>query len=98
MDATVRRRWVGGVALVTALAMLVGGDMVLKEKPGGLVPLIYWLGCLGLTVLAMIVAFADVRALAQRTRREQRELFEATLRKIETEAQNKARRAEPKGE
>lgn len=92
-----RRRWLGGVALLTALAMLACGDLVLKGQPGVLVTLVYWLLCLGLTVLAMIVAFADVRALARRTRLEQRELFEATLRKIETEAQNKARRAEPRG-
>jgi hypothetical protein len=89
LDATARRRWFGAVVLVIALGMLLCGETALKGKLGDLAFLLYWLGCLGFTGLAIIVALADARALQRRTRREQRDLFESTLKEIEIQAKTK---------
>jgi membrane protein implicated in regulation of membrane protease activity len=83
LDATARRRWFGAIVLLVALAMLICGETVLKEKLGNLTFILYWLACFGFTGLAIVVAFLDARALSHRTRQEQRDLFEATLKEIE---------------
>jgi hypothetical protein len=93
LDATARRRWFGGVMLLAALGMLICGETVLKEWLETIAALIYWLVCLVFTCLAIIAAFLDVRALRHRTRQEQRDLFESTLKKIQAEAENKGRQA-----
>jgi len=85
LDATARRRWFGAMVLVAALAMLICGETVLKGKLGNLTFICYWLLCLGFTCLAMLVALLDARALRRRTSREHRDLFEATLKEIQTE-------------
>ena len=92
LDATARRRWLGAIALLIALGMLICGETVLKGKLVDITFLVYWLGCLGCTGLAVIVALLDARALGRRTRREQRELFESTWKEIETESQSRSRR------
>ena len=89
LDTTARRRWFGAVILLVALAMLVGGETVFKERLGPIASLLYWMACLILTSLAIMVALLDVRALQRRTRQEQRDLLDATLKNIET--QGKAR-------
>ena len=71
--------------------MLVGGETTLKGRLRDLGFVVYWLICVGSTGLAVVVALLDVWALRRRTRDEQRELFEATLTKIVTEAESKAR-------
>jgi hypothetical protein len=93
LDANARRRWFGAVALLAALGMLICGETVLKEKLGDLPLIAYWLACLALTGLAIVVAFLDARALSRRTRKEQRDLFETTLEHIQSEA--KTRRGRP---
>ena len=92
-DATARRRVIGAIFLLTALLMLVGGETVLKGRLGDAGFLLFWLACLMLTSAAIFVAFLDVRALGQRVRQDQRELFESTLKKIEKDAKSKGNRA-----
>ena len=92
LDATSRRRWCGALVLLAALGMLIAGETVLKGKLESLAFIIYWLVCFGFTALAILIAFLDVRALQRRTRQEQHDLFEATLREIETEAKTRRRR------
>ena len=91
LDATARRRWFGAVMLLAALAMLVCGETLLKERLSPIASLIFWLVCLVFTSLAIIVALLDARALQRRIRQEQRELFQSTLKKIQAEAQSKPR-------
>ena len=91
LDATARRRWFGALVLLAALGMLVAGVTVLEARLAGLGFVCYWLACLLLTGLAIFVAFLDVRALGRRTREAQRDLFQATLKQIETEAKSRAR-------
>jgi hypothetical protein len=86
LDATARRRWCGALILVAALAMVIAGETLLKDRLGPLPTLAYWLLCLLLTLGAVVVAFLDARALQRQTRQEQRDLFEVTLKKIQTEA------------
>jgi len=96
-DATARRRLIGAIFLLMALLMLVSGETVLKGRLGDAGFLLFWLACLVFTSLAIFVAFLDVRALGQRVRKDQRELFEATLKKIEKDAKSKGHRANGAG-
>lgn len=91
LDATARRRWFGALVLFAAVVMVICGETVLRDRMGPLTTLAYWLACMVLTGLAILVALLDVRALQVQTRREQRALFEATLKKIESEARSKPR-------
>ena len=90
LNADARRRWFGALVLLSAVGMLVGGETLLKGKLRGLGLMFYWLVCVVFTCLAIVIAFLDARALRRQTHQEQHDLFEATLKQIETEA--KARR------
>jgi ABC-type uncharacterized transport system permease subunit len=91
LDTTARRRWLGAGTLLAALAMVICGETVLRDRLGPLATVIYWLVCLILTSVAIIIALLDFRALGLRTQREQRDLFEATLKTIQSEVQTKPR-------
>jgi len=95
LDATARRRWMGGGALAGALVMLICGETVLQGRLKPFDFIIYWLLCFVLTGVAMIVAFRDLRALQHRTRQQQRDLLQNTLKEIETEARRREQAAEP---
>jgi membrane protein implicated in regulation of membrane protease activity len=92
LGSTVRRRWFGAIVLLVALGMLVCGETLLKVKLKDLTFVFYWLVCGGFTVLAVFVALLDARVLRRRTQREQRDLFEATLGNIQTEARTRSGR------
>lgn len=92
LGATARRRWFGVIVLVAALAMLIAGQTVLKGLLKDLGFLSYWLVCLSLTFVAMVVAFLDVRALGRRTRQERHQLLEKTLNQIQADARKKRNR------
>jgi hypothetical protein len=92
IDATTRRRWFGAVVLLAALAMLICGETVLKGKLSDLTFIAYWLVCLALTGLAIVVAFLDARALQRRVRQEQRDLFETTHKEIQSRARPRPNR------
>jgi hypothetical protein len=91
LDATARRRWFGAFALLAALGMLILGQTVLNEKLQGLAFLAYWLVCFGLTGLAILVALLDARATQRRTRQQQRDILDAALKEIESEASARVR-------
>jgi uncharacterized membrane protein len=85
-----RRRWLGGIALGVALAMLIAGETVLSHRLGPLGFAIFWLVCLLFTCVAIIVAFRDLSVVRRRTREEQRALFESTLGEIARQRAAKA--------
>ena len=91
MHATGRRRWLGGLALLLAMLMLVSGETVLKGRLKDVLFVLYWIVCFLLTGLAIIVAFLDVRALQRATREEQRDLVQSTLKEIEAKARKHRR-------
>ena len=90
-----RRRWLGGIALALALAMLIAGQTVLSRRLGPLGFAIFWLVCLLFTCVAIVVAFRDLSVVRRRTREEQRALFESTLGEI---ARQRAAKAEKKSD
>lgn len=91
LDATTRRRWIGGLALAGAVAMLICGETLLSGRMAASLFVLYWLVCFILTGVAMIAAVRDLRSLVDRTRREQRDLLEDTLKDIQREARDRRR-------
>jgi len=92
LTATARRRWLGAVALLSALVMLIAGETVLKGRLGAVAFLVYWMACFGFTGLALFMALLDMRAVQNRTRQEQKKLVESTLKEIQAQARSKQRR------
>ncbi len=74
-----RRRWFGAICLTTATLMLALGLTVLKSQLAGEVFVYYWLGCTIFTGLTMVVALLDLRAVRERSRREEGELVKNVL-------------------
>lgn len=83
------RRWLGAVFLLLAIAMLVADEYLLKDRLTGLAFLAYWLACFLFTMLAIVAAYFDFRALRRSTRDEQRVLFENTLQDISRDKSRK---------
>ncbi|MCL4786018.1 MAG: hypothetical protein KJ070_04380 [Verrucomicrobia bacterium] len=81
-NANHRRRWFGSLCLLAAIVMLMAGEFLFKGRLSGVVFLAYWLACFLFTVLAIVAAWLDVRALRRSTREAQRALFENTLQNI----------------
>jgi hypothetical protein len=80
--ADARRRWFGTFFLFIAIGLLIWGQTVLKPHLGGIVYVLYWLGCFVFTGLALITAWLDLRAVRKRASKAQGELFEETLSKV----------------
>jgi hypothetical protein len=97
LEGTTRRRLTGGILLGAALVLLVLGETLFKGRLQPLTLLAYWTLCLLLTASSILVAFADVRALSRRTRHEQHQLFENTIREIESDAREGRSRAGQNG-
>ena len=92
LDSTARRRWLGALVLLAAVGMLVLGQTVWNERLQGVAFVFYWLACVMLTVLAVLIALLDFRALVRRGLREQHDLLASTLHKIEKDATHRPRR------
>lgn len=90
-----RRRWAGGLALATSLAMLIAGETILKGRLSPLPWLLYWIACLLLTTVAIVAALLDLRAVARRTTDEQRHLIETTVKDIVKDVREKPPGAPP---
>ncbi len=92
------RRWFGAAVLLLALVMLIIGQSLLQGRLQGLGFLLYWLCCLGLTVVAMLVALFDARRVQFRNRQEERALLQDTLDDIKAQARKKHRGPGGRGE
>lgn len=92
-DWKCRRRWIGAVSLLGALALLVLGQTALESKLQGMTFLLYWSLCLAATGVAVITALLDVRTLQHRARREQRDLLETALQDVQSGTDQSARTA-----
>jgi uncharacterized membrane protein len=88
-DFSARRRWFGALCLLAAITLLVVDEYVIRDRIGDLLKLAYWLVCLVFTMLAIVAAFLDIRALRRSTRDQQRALFENTLQKVSREDSGK---------
>ena len=85
LNAKARRRWFGGLCLLTAVGMLVTGETVLQDRLSPVGFLLYWIGCFVVTALAAKAALLDAAHVRAESRAEQRVLFEETLHRIESE-------------
>ena len=74
--AQARRRWFGVFFLMMAAGMLIWGETLLKPMLRGTGFVIYWLACFGFTVLAMLTALLDLRAVRRRTRDQHEDLLQ----------------------
>jgi membrane protein implicated in regulation of membrane protease activity len=77
-----RRRCVGAVFLIIALVMLIVGETALRDKLSAIGFLVYWLACFCFTILAILVAVADLAVTRRRTRKEARDLLQGTIEEI----------------
>jgi hypothetical protein len=72
-----RRRWFGTFFLIVAGGMLLWGftflGPALVKRP--LVFVIYWITCLGFTLLSFLIAVYDMRVIRKRVREEKRSAF-----------------------
>lgn len=91
-SADVRRRWTGVVCLGIAILMVVWGQFFLSPSAAPLLLIVFWLLCFFFTIAAILLAFADLRALRDQTRAEKRALFEETMHEIEKEVTHAASR------
>jgi hypothetical protein len=89
-----RRRWLGIICLVTAIAMLIVGETVLRERLNGFGLLLYWLTCFAITGLAALVAIRDLAHVRRENRAEQRKLLEQTLQEVEREKAHRSKARE----
>ena len=86
-----QRRWLGGICLAISAGMLGLGMTVLKGRLRPQTFLYYWLICMIVTAVTLIIALLDLRAVRLRARCEQAELMNRTLLEIEREKQRKTR-------
>jgi len=70
--------------------MLILGMTVFKDRLRPQTFLYYWLICMLVTALTLVIALLDFRAVRLRSRREQAELLDRTLEEIEREKRERA--------
>ena len=92
-----RRRWFGTLYLIIAAGMLFWGETLLKPYLVGQAFVIYWLVCLGATLMAIWAAWLDLRAIRRISRHRQQQLRERTLRGLEAVGLNQGARRTPAG-
>lgn len=88
-NAKSRRRWFGGLCLLSALVMLVAGLTVIETHRSLVMFACYWAACLVLTALAAGTALFDASQVRAEQRAEQRALIESTLHEIEREKRSR---------
>ena len=76
------RRLLGVVFLAISAGMLLLGQTLLKNRLQSWDYVYYWLICTVFTGLTLIVALLDMRVVRRRSREQQSELVENTLREI----------------
>ena len=95
-NADLRRRLLGGAFLLTALIMLVAGQTVLHDSLSPVGFILFWMLCFVFTMASVAVAFWDLAAVRQRTRDEQQELVESTLKEIVERKKQDSKERKPK--
>jgi len=93
--ADARRRWFGVFFLLIAAGMLIWGQTILKPYLEGTGFVLYWLGCMAFTGLALCTALLDIWAVRRRTREQQRDLLQRIFDEAESNENNKTN--EPDG-
>lgn len=89
LNATLRRRWLGVLVLVAAVALLAAGQTLLEGRLTGLGFLVYWMACFALTGVAVFIAVWDARAVARETLKEHRAILNDAIRELRKDSQPK---------
>ena len=84
-DPKTRRRIFGAVCLALALVMLIAGETVLQNRLSPVGFVVFWLGCMVFTAMAIGAALVDLFRVRTENRDAQRALIEETLREVERE-------------
>ncbi len=92
------RRWIGVISLGMVVVLLIAAETGLEGKLDAPKMLIYWGGCILLTMVSIVVALSEGRAVQRMAKKDQSELFEETLRVIEREHRQSARRDASQGD
>ena len=77
-----RRRFAAGLFLGLAAALLLVGELFLRQRLSPLGLLFYWGGCLFATFAAILCALLDLGRSLRQSHDAQRELLEETVREI----------------
>src|SRR6185503_10791356 len=77
--ADARRRWWGTLFLTMAAAFLIWGQTLLQPYLNGVGFLLYWFLCFVFTMLAIFIAFLDMRAVRRHLHRQHREMVERAI-------------------
>jgi uncharacterized membrane protein YhaH (DUF805 family) len=85
INPNVRRRRAGLVFLGLAGVMLVLGLTLFGKSLRGVGFLAYWLGCLALTLTAMLLAVREMRDIRRQNREEKIGLFEKAFDEVAAE-------------
>lgn len=80
------RRVVATLFLVVVIGMIVLGQTVLNGRLSPAATIVYWGGCLLLTLGTIILSLMDLLRTLGETRRTQRELANETIEQIERDA------------
>ncbi len=75
-------RWLAAATLISSVTMVVAGEFFLNERLRAEAFIYYWLVCIGLTFLTMLLALADFWIVRRRMHRQQRELLAEALRAV----------------
>ncbi len=91
-----RRRWFGLFYLIASAGMLIWGLTLLRHILRGWLFIAFWFACFLCAVLALVMAWLDLRAIRRHVRCEQRELLNQALDRIAREAEKSRPATEPK--
>jgi hypothetical protein len=75
-------RWLAATTLFSSVGMVVAGEFLLKERLHAETFIYYWLVCIGLTFLTMMLALADFWLVRRRLHRQQRALLAEALHAV----------------
>ena len=77
--ADVRRRCLGAFCLLAAIATLIAGESLLRNRLSPAAFLVFWAMCFVFSGLAVLIAMLDIAATRRRIRKEHRDLLESTF-------------------
>lgn len=84
-----RRRWFGLLYLISSAGLLIWGLTLLRPVLRGWLFVAYWFACLLCALLAIVIAWLDLRAIRRHVRAERRELLNAALTTITEDARKR---------
>ncbi|MDB6058170.1 MAG: hypothetical protein JWO95_2014 [Verrucomicrobiales bacterium] len=79
-SSSVVRHWISGVFIFIAIAMVVLGQTVLAGRLKDYDYVLYWGGCMVMTLFAAFAALYDMAKIRRESKREHHQLVERTFK------------------